>query len=123
MQLPHQVTHHLEGSNNWAIERASVLFGFGKPLPSSHGAPISAEEMMCAFVEKMANKGAFSGRGSGGASRTPAKPVFLDDQLAAVQKFMRIGDEQDFLYWKPSFYKKIESDRKTTEVVGVALCQ
>ena len=54
---------------------------------------MSTEAMMCVFVEKMADKGFLSEGENGGAAGPPAKPVFLDDQLGAVQIFMRIEDE------------------------------
>jgi len=123
LQLPHTATHHSAGSIEWAVGRAYAMFGFGIPLPSMHGPPMSTESMMCTFVEQMADKGAFLGGSPSSQSHAAPKLSYLDDQLAAIQNFMLIADFDDFFYWRPDFYKKIEEDGKTDEIVGVTLRQ
>ena len=53
-----------------------------------------------------------------GSSNSGAKPTFLDDQLDYVQSMMQIDDNDDFEYRRPDFYKKVEEDGKTEEVVS-----
>ena len=36
---------------------------------------------------------------------------------------MKLNDDDDFKYRRPEFYKKVEDDGKTKEVVGTALHQ
>ena len=58
-----------------------------------------------------------------GSSNLGTKPTFSDDQLDYVQRMMQIDDDNDFKYRRPEFYKKVEEDGKTEEVVGTSLRQ
>ena len=70
----------------------------------------------------MVTAGAFQ-KVAPGSSNSGAKPTFSDDQLEYVQSMMQIDDNDDFEYHCPYFYKKLEEDGKTEEVVGTALRQ
>mmetsp|Transcript_27172 Transcript_27172/g.54354 ORF Transcript_27172/g.54354 Transcript_27172/m.54354 type:complete len:214 (+) Transcript_27172:207-848(+) len=122
IQLLHGATHHSAGLREWEVGRAPAMFEFGAPLPSMHGATMTTENMMCAFVEQMADKGEFLGGGNT-APRASPKLTYSDGQMAAVQNFMLIEDYNEFYYQRLEFYKKIEKDGKTNEIAGVVLCQ
>ena len=97
------------------------MFSFATPGAASESAP-SSEKLLCSFVGKMVTAGAFQSIAPG-SSNLGTKPTFSDDQLDYVQRMMQIDDDNDFKYRRPEFYKKVEEDGKTEEVVGTSLRQ
>ena len=95
------------------------MFGFATPGAAAELSP-SYEKLLCSFVEKMVTTGAFQSVAPG-SSNSGAKPKFSDNQLDYVQSMMQIDDDDDFEYRQTDFYKKIEEDGKTEEVVRTVL--
>ena len=121
MQAQHRVTHHSKETGEWALVRANMMFGFATPGAAKESEP-SSEKLLCSSVKKMVTAGAFQSVAPG-SSNLGVKPTFSDDQLDYVQSMMQINDDDNFEYCRPEFYKKVEEDRKTKEVVGTVLRQ
>ena len=121
MQAQHRATHHSKGTGEWALVRAKIMFGFATPGSAAESAT-SSEKLLLSFVKKMVTAGAFQSF-EPGSSNSGAKPTFSDDPLDYVQSMMQIDDDENFEYFRPEFYNKVEEDVKTEEVFGTALRQ